>query len=238
MSEVFDVDRISLSDSCTVVSKKTCYDMDSLPSGGVLLAGNRSFDICDRSGKITRTIFSKEGDFTSIQCYKQKVYCLLKEPKGSNRRFVIVFDMDTYTECNRWQLPDYGFVSMLAVNNDKVYVVDSDKKKVIVYNLDGSTYTEICHAEFKNPVYMCPYHPNGVLISDWSAGMVYKIDCVKDEVDMSFKVPTPRGVYSDKFSNIWVWSSKEKALYLRSADGEFCTFVCVFHVYTLYVCSF
>ncbi|XP_067944224.1 uncharacterized protein [Watersipora subatra] len=205
---------------CEIASRKTCYDMDVLPSGHVLCAGNRSFDVCDRTCKIVRTIFSREGDFTSIQFYKGHVYALLKEPKPSKIRRVIVFLQSTYQEKRRWDLPEYGFVSMLAVSNDKVYVIDNAARKVNVYGLNGDFLQSISHAAFKNPVYMCPVADHGVLVADWSTGAVFKINSTNETIDDEFHVPSPRGVYCDKFGNWWVWSSKDRSMYLRSADGQ------------------
>lgn len=217
--QLTDVDKVSLHDDCIVIKTKTCYDLTYSPSGDVLLAGNRGFDICDRNAVVQRSVLSTQGDFTSIQYYKDKIYTVLKEPKGSNKRRVIVYSTPRYTECTRWELPDYGYVSMLAVSNDKVYVVDSDAKKIQVYSLKGDLITDFHHSSFKNPVYMSSCSDNGVLLSDWSAGIVYKIDTTADKVVWQFKVATPRGVHCDQAGNVWVWSSKEKALYLRSADG-------------------
>lgn len=220
MAQTSSADNIFMSEKCEIVSKKTCYDIETTPSGQIILAGNRSLDICDRNGKVQRTVFSPEGDFTSIQYFKGHIYTLLKEPKGSNRRKVIVFETPSYKESCRWNLPDYGFVSMLAVSNDKVYVVDSDAKRVKVYSLVGKLITDFQHTNFKNPVYMSDYLDNGVLLSDWSAGVVYKIDSIEDRVEWNFKVATPRGIHCDKRGNIWVWSSRDKVLVLRSVDGE------------------
>lgn len=216
-----DLKMITMSSSCDLVTKKTCYDLDATPHGDMLFAGNRGFDICDQNGKVVRSVPTKEGDFTSIQYYKGKIYTLLKEPKGSNKRRVVVFDATTYQETSRWELPDYGYVSMLAVSNDKVYAVDSDAKKVKIYSLTGNPKSDFHHSGFKNPGYMCACPPDGVLIADWSAGVVYKVECSTDKIVWEWKVTTPRGVYCDKLGNVWTWSSKEKAYFLRSSDGRF-----------------
>lgn len=218
--ETVDLTKVALSASCKVVTKRTSYDLDFTSSGDLLLAGNRSFDICNTNGEVLRTVPNPEGDYTSIQYYKGRIYTLLKEPKGSSKRRVIVFDAITYNEVKRWELPDYAYVSMLAVSNDKVYVVDSDSKKIKIYSLTGEHKTDFFHSAFRNPVYMCNCPPDGILLSDWSAGIVYKMECRTDKIAWQFKVDNPRGVYCDKKGIVWIWSSKERALYLRSPDGQ------------------
>lgn len=220
MSELTDLSKLTVSANCSVISKKTCYDLDITPSGDILLAGNRSFDICNMSGEILRTVPTQEGDYTSIQCYKDKIYTLLKEPKGSNKRRVVVFDASSYKEVHRWELPDYAYVSMLAVSNDKVYVVDSDSQKVKIYSLAGHPKTDFHHVAFRNPVYMSSYSSDGVLLTDWAAGIVYKIDSETDKIAWQFNVNGARGVYCDKMGLVWVWSSKDKSIYVRSSDGK------------------
>lgn len=218
--EATDLSKISLSASCDIITPKTSYDIDITPSGDILLAGNRGFNVCDKNGNILRSVPNNKGDFTSIQYYKGRIYTLLKEPKGSNKRYVIVYSAKDCKECCQWKLPDYGFVSMLAVSNDKVYAVDSDSKKVKIYSLSGNSLTDFYHSLFKNPVYMSKCAPDGVLLADWSAGLVYKIDCATDKIAWQFEVESPRGVYCDRSGNVWIWSSKEKMLVLRSADGK------------------
>lgn len=218
--QVTDLNKVSISAGCNVISKKTCYDLDITPSGDMLFASNRAFHICNTNGEVLRSIATDEGDFTSIQYYKGRIYTLMKEPKGSNKRRVVVYDAKTYQEVVRWELPNFAYISMLAVNNDKVYVVDADAKKIKIYSLTGQAKPDFFHAAFRNPVYMCCCAPDGILLTDWSAGIVYKIECSTDKIAWQFNISSPRGVYCDKKGMVWVWSSKEKAIYIRSADGK------------------
>lgn len=220
MFEATDLSKVSLSANCKVVNPKTCYDLDITPTGDILLASNRAFHICNASGEIARTIPSEEGDYTSIQYYKGRIYTLLKEPKGSSKRRVIIYDSGSYREVTRWELPDYAYVSMLAVSNDKVYAVDSNSKKVKIYSITGAPKPDFYHAAFRNPVYMSSCPPDGVLLADWSAGIVYKIECSTDKIAWQLSINSPRGIYCDKMGIVWVWSSKDKAIYNRSADGK------------------
>ncbi|XP_067930323.1 uncharacterized protein [Watersipora subatra] len=218
--QVTDLNKVSISAGCNVISKKTCYDLDITPSGDMLFASNRAFHICNTNGEVLRSIATDEGDFTSIQYYKGRIYTLMKEPKGSNKRRVVVYDAKTYQEVVRWELPNFAYISMLAVSNDKVYVVDADAKKIKIYSLTGQAKPDFFHAAFRNPVYMCCCAPDGILLTDWSADIVYKIECSTDKIAWQFNISSPRGVYCDKKGMVWVWSSKEKAIYIRSADGK------------------
>ncbi|XP_067944214.1 uncharacterized protein [Watersipora subatra] len=219
-----DIDNIDIV-SCEFATKKTCYDMDVLPSKQIVCAGNRSIDVFDNTGTPTRTIFTKEGDYTSIQVYKGHIYALLKAPQhtATHARWVIKFEENTFKEVHRWDLPPYKFVSMLAVSNDKVFVINNDgpKVKMNVYSTDGELLRDIsCDDQFKKPVYMCPLGDDGILVADRTANAVYKINSIDEKVDEVYPVPSPRGVYCDPSGNWWIWSSEEKSIYLRSADGQ------------------
>ncbi|KAF6040684.1 hypothetical protein EB796_001013 [Bugula neritina] len=218
---VTDLDRITLGEKCEVISDKKCYDLDVIPSGQILIGKKDGFDICDKNGKVLRSVKVNGFSITTVQYYKSKIYTLAKDyTKDSKKRKVMVFEMPNYTESASWSLPDFGYISMLAVNNDKVYVVDCDAKKVKVYSLTGKQISDFSHSGFIDPIYMSSCPPDGVLVTDWQTGLVYKINCMNDQLAWEFKVNEPRGVFCDKLGNIWVWARKSKELVLRSSDGK------------------
>ena len=217
-----DVSKISLSPDFTTIPKRHCYAVDRMPNGDVLLAGYYGFDVSNTKGEILKEVKSKEGHYTGIQYYKGKIYCLLKNSsKGSLKRSVVVHDIPSYEVVNKWSLPDYEFVSMLAVSNDKVYAVDINAKRVKIFSLTGEPKNDFLHPSFLKPIYMSRCAPDGVLLADLAAEKVHKIDCSTDKIVWSFDLKSPRGVYCDKQGNIWVWSSSKKAYFVRSSDGKY-----------------
>ncbi|XP_067931377.1 uncharacterized protein [Watersipora subatra] len=218
--ETTDISNVKLDPNYTTTSVKNAYAVDLLPDGTLIVASTGGFYNMNDRGEVIKKNETNEGDFTGIQYYKGKIYCLLKERKGSNKRRVLAYNMSDYKEVARWELPEYAFISMLAVSNDKVYAVDIANKRVRVFTLIGEPKADFVDPSFQKPIYMSRCAPDGVLLADLASEQVHKIDCSTDKIVWSFSRKSPRGVYCDKDGNIWVWSSKDKAFWIRSSDGK------------------
>lgn len=218
---VTNIEDIKLDEHCKIISTKTCYDLDIMKTGEILLGIGKGFDIIDQGGKVLRSVKFKTGNANSIQYYKRKIYVLVASSTSTKERWIYVYSLPDYKEETHWELPKFGYISQMAVSNDKVYVVDPDNKKVKIYSLTGEAKPDFDHSAFRNPIHLARCPPDGVLLSDWSAGIVYKIECSTDKIIWEFKVTNPRGVFCDRLGNSWVWAYKEMAFHLRSADGKF-----------------
>lgn len=220
MFEVTDLEKVSLSETCDIVSRKACYDLIAVPNGDLLLVGTVGIDICDKDGKTFSSIPTEKDACTSVQYYKGKIYILFHSKDHKVKRSIVVFDATTYRETTRWAIADRLHVSKIAVCNDKVYNIDG--KKVKIYSLTGESNSEsyVKYTGFETPAHMSSCPPDGILIGDLHSGFVCKMDCSTDTVVWKWKVREPRVVYCDQLGNVWTWSTIGKSFSIRSSDGK------------------
>ena len=201
---------------CDTVLADWCYSVHVTPAGEILAGGNRKFTVCNRKGSVVRTVSVSDGHVNSIQWYKNCIYTLCITPKIGSKRKVMVYDGMSYNELRRWSVPNYEFISQLAVTNDKVYVADPEHHQLCVYSLTGETSDPISHAVFSRPNYLAISHPEGITVSDCHGNKVLSLRNDGTMRWTSSKVADPRGVCSDASNNVWTWSRSSKVLFLLS----------------------
>ena len=206
--------------TCTVALTKICYSVSETSSGQILVGGSRGFDICSSDGRIVRSVGEPTGDIFSIQYYNFNIYTLCKEPKPSNKRYVIVFDAIDYSEIWRWSVPEFAYISNMAVSNNKVYISDPDNAQLCVYSLNGTHITNIKHSTFSTPNHLSISTPDSIIISDLGANKVHKLDSRTDTITWTCTdVSNPRGVCCDTNGDVWVWSKSTKSIFILSELG-------------------
>jgi len=177
----------SLDTECSAVMSQWCYDVTEW-EGKMLVGRNDGFDVVDskvspdtserggqsRSHRVLKSVSTADsGGIISIRYYNNQIYTLYKEKPPGTKRQVIVFDSE-YREVKRWSVPDFKFISQLAVCNNKVYVSDRDNKQLCVYSAtSGKLLSTLSNPLFVSPEYLniCP--PHSLLISDCLANRVY-----------------------------------------------------------------
>ena len=205
---------------CAVSLNDTCYSVSETPAGQILVGRVQGFDICTRDGEIVRSVSVSTGNINSIQFYNSNIYTLCKEPTPATKRYVIVFNSDDYSEVRRWSVPDYEYISNIAVSNNKVYVSDTDNKQLCVYSLTGTPITNIKHSTFSKPVHLSISTPDSIIISDCGANKVHKLDSRTDTITWTCTdVRDPRGVCCDTNGDVWVWSRSTKSIYILSSQS-------------------
>ena len=136
------------------------------------------------------------------------------------KRYVIVFNSDDYSEVRRWSVPNYKYISNIAVSNNKVYVSDTDNKQLCVYSLTGTPITNIKHSTFSSLDYLSISTPDSILISDRAANKVHKLNSRTDTITWTCTdVSNPRGVCCDTNGDVWVWSNSTKSIFILSESG-------------------
>ncbi|XP_067944258.1 uncharacterized protein [Watersipora subatra] len=201
---------------CDTVLAYACYSVDVKPTGEILAGRNNKFTLCNSKGSVVKSVSVSDGNIISIQWYKGCIYTLCLEPKPGSKRKVIVYDGSNYNELRRWSVPNYKFISKLAVTNDKVYVADPEHHQLCVYSLTGETADPIFHAIFSSPIYLAISHPEGIIVSDWKANKVHSLRNDGTIRWTSGKVADSTGVCCDASKNVWTWSRSSKVLFLLS----------------------
>ena len=193
-----------------------------MPTGEVLVGRGRGFDIVSSDGRIVKSVSVSTGNIISIQFYNNEIYTLCIEPPPSTKRYVIVFNRDHFNELRRWSVPDYKFISNIAVSNYKVYVSDTDNKRIRVYSLTGAHINFVNSSTFNSPVHLSVGSGCSVIISDYWADKVHKLDSRTDTITWTCPdVRDPTGVCCDTNGDVWVWSDSTKSIYvLSSATGK------------------
>ncbi|KAF6034985.1 hypothetical protein EB796_006707 [Bugula neritina] len=228
----------SLDTDCSVVMSQWCYDVTDW-EGKMLVGWDGGFDVVDsrvspdtserggqsRSHRVLKSVSTADsGNINSIQYYNNQIYTLCKEVGSGTKRLVIVFD-SKYSEVRRWSVPDYKFISQLAVCNNKVYVSDTDNKQLCVYSATSGTLLSI----LSNPLFVSPNYlnicpPHSLLISDYHANRVHRLNCRSDTITWtSAVVKNPRGIALDHTRReVLVCSRATKSLFILNSDtGEF-----------------
>jgi len=174
-----------------------------------------------RSHRVLKSVSTAiSGNINSIQHYNNQIYTLCKEKGSGTKRQVIIFDSE-YNEKKRWSVPDYKFISQLAVCNNKVYVSDPDNKYLCVYSATSGTLL----SALSNPLLVslnylniCP--PHSLLISDCLANRVHRLDCRSDSMTWtSDVVKYPGGIALDHTGReVWVYSRATKSLFILNSD--------------------
>jgi len=224
----------SLDTECSVVMSQDCYDVTDW-EGKMLVGRNDGFDVVDcrvsadtserggqsRSHRVLKSVSKAESaGIMSVQYYNNQIYTLCKEIGSGTKRQVIVFDSE-YREVRRWSVPDYKFLSQLAVCNNKVYVSDTDNKQLCVYSATSGTLLSI----LSNPLFVSPNYlnicpPHSLLISDYHANRVHRLNCRSDTITWtSAVVKNPRGIALDHIGReVWVYSKATKSLFILYSD--------------------
>jgi len=224
----------SLDTECSVVMSQTCYDVTDW-EGKMLVGRNNGFVVVDsrvspdtsergaqsRSHRVLKSVSTADsGVITSTQYYTNQIYTLCNEKGSGTKRQVIVFDSE-YSEVKRWSVPDFKFISQLAVCNKKVYVSDPNNKQLCVYSATSGTLL----STLSNTLFACPLHlnicpPHSVLISDYLADRVHRLDCRSDTITWtSVVVKNPRGIaLAHTGREVWVWSRATNSLFILNSD--------------------
>jgi len=224
----------SLDTEFSVVMSQPCYDVINW-EGKMLVGRNGGFDVVDsgvspdtserggqsRSHRVLKSVSTVDsGHIISIRCYNNQIYTLCIEKPPSTKRQVIVFDSE-YREVKRWSVPDFKHISQLAACNNKVYVSDSDNKQLCVYSAtSGTLLSTLSNPLFVSPDYLniCP--PHSVLISDYHANRVHRLDCRSDTITWtSAVVKDLRGIALDHTGReVWVYSTATKSVFILNPD--------------------
>ena len=206
--------------NCSVTLTKRCYSVSETPTGLILVGRDDGFDICNSDGRIVRSVNVSTGHIVSIQYCNSEIYTLCMKGEYGPKRYVLVFNSDDYSEVRRWSVPDYKYISNIAVSNNKVYVSDTDNKQLCVYSLTGTPITNIKHSTFSSLDYLSISTPDSILISDWGANKVHKLDSRTDTITWTCTdVSIPRGVCCDTNGDVWVWSKSTKSIYILSSQS-------------------
>ena len=131
-----------------------------------------------------------------------------------------MFNSDDYSEVRRWSVPAYKHITNIAVSNNKVYVPDIDNKQLCVYSLTGTPITNIKHFTFSTPNYLNISTSDSIIISDFAASKVHKLDSRTDTITWTCPcVRHPGVVCCDTNGDVWVWSNCTKSIFILSESG-------------------
>jgi len=224
----------SLNTDCSVMMSQICYDVTDW-EGKMLVGRNGGFVVVDsrvspytserggqsRSHRVLKSVSTaNSGNIVSIQCYNNQIYTLCIEKGSGTKRQVIVFDSE-YSEVRRWSVPDYKFISQLVVCNNKVYVSDTGNKQLCVYSAtSGKLLSTLSNPLFVSPLHLNVCPPHSLLISDYDANRVHRLDCRSDTITWtSAVVKNPRGIALDHTRReVWVYSKDTKSLFILNSD--------------------
>ena len=183
----------------------------------MLLGRDTGFDVCTNDGRKLKSVNIPLGHITSIQYYNDNIYALCQEQGNGTKRHVLVFKSSNYKRIKSWPVPDYRCISNIAVVKNKVYVSDTANKRIAVYSITGDHSSYVTDSTFNSPDHICIGRDCSVIVSDWKADKVCRLDGKIDKIRwICDKVKTPRGVCCDTNGDVWVWSEHDKSIFVLS----------------------
>jgi len=186
----------------------------------------KGFTIYTSNGKQVKSIPTVTAEPTCVICvrsYNQQIYVLCEELAFGKRRTMVVLN-SVYGEIYNFPVCGYHQVSQFAICNDKFYVADPRKKRLIVHSTNqresaGKVLSEIPNDSFHTPAFLSLCPPGSLIISDPGAHKVYKLDCRTDKFTwVSTAVTEPGSVCCDQLFHVLVWCAVKRQIAVLSTD--------------------
>lgn len=207
------------------VRSSYCYCVSETPEGQLLVGRKGGFDIISSDGEVVRSVSVPTGDIHSAQYYDGCLYALHYESTKRLRQ-VIVFDSENYSEQRRWSRPYSWHAPSIAVSNDKVYVSDPDRGFLCVCSLTGTNTINHYSRTYKTPMQLSVSEPDCIIISDYSANIVKKLNCRTEKMVCLYDGPERHGDQCcDDDGNVWVWLCESRSLSVLSSGSGWYTIV-------------